>query len=455
MAIAVSLRRRLTLISGMVIAVTLAVAALGLVLIFERYIERRVGQELRDRLLEIAGAFELDGTGKPQLARQPVDPRYNRPYGGAYWYVRAGDEIPLRSRSLWDGEITLPQGRAATIEPADAKGPGGSEVYAFEKEVLLGEGPNLSRFILGVALDHAEIKALSQSFGTEVGLGLALIGAVLVIGAWLQAGYGLQPLARLRGQLAGLHRGEGQKLAGPFPEEVAALGEDLNTLFERQKEMLQRARERAGTLAHGLKTPLTILTAEARRLENKGDKAGAAGLREQIEAIKRLVERELARARAHGSVTGLGGHADPGGTIERLVGLMKRMPRGDAIAWNSKIAPGAMIRMDPDDFGEVLGNLLDNARKWARTTVEISISTNPEGSMAVSVSDDGPGIAEEDRQTMLERGVMGVAHPEDSGLGLSIAREVLSLYSSQLSIENSALGGAKLCFVIHGAGPAR
>ncbi len=444
-----SIRRRLALASGAMIAVTLTLAGLGLVVIFERYLERRVGQELTDRLLEVAGSFSLDDGGQPELSRAPVDARYNQPYGGVYWYVRTGEAMQLRSRSLWDATITRGVPGIAT-KPVDAIGPGGSEVYLLERAVALGQTGEAKQFILGVAIDHGELKALSSSFSGEVGLGLLLIGLTLFAGAWLQTGYGLRPLSALREQLGALHAGARERLEGPFPDEVAGLTSDLNTLFDRQQDLLKRARERAGTLAHGLKTPLTILSAEATRLEKTGHSQPAAVLREQIATIRRQVDRELARARAHGATAGLGTHADLLPSLMRLVDLMKRMPRGDLISWRIKAAEATRIAMDPDDLGEVLGNLLDNARKWASHAVEISAVPAEHSKITITVSDDGPGIPESYRQQAVTRGESQAASEDDSGLGLAIVNDLLAPYGAAIRLEASALGGAAVSFDVGG-----
>jgi signal transduction histidine kinase len=445
-----SIRRRLMLASAALLLVALTIAAIGLNLIFDRHLERRFAQELGDRLLEIAGAFSVDGSGQPLLTRTPNDPRYNQPYSGAYWYVRKGPDLPLRSRSLWDSSLAI-TGTAAAIVPIAVKGPGASELMALERPVTLGEGNTGRSFVLGVALDRAEIQALSASFANDVRIGLALLGLILFAAASLQAGYGLQPLRALRRQLGAVHEGRQERLEGPFPAEVSGLTGDLNTLFDRQQTMLRKARERAGTLAHGLKTPLTILAGEARKLDLAGQGDAAATLRGQIDLIRRQVDRELARARAHGAASGLGAHADLVATVTRLIDLMRRMPRGEAIDWQIEMPPSCALKMDPDDLGEVLGNLLDNARKWTRSIVRVATSATAGGSYLIEILDDGPGIPEAYRARVIERGETSAASQDDSGLGLAIVKDVLDAYGSSVTLSQSALGGASIAFKVPAA----
>jgi signal transduction histidine kinase len=444
-----SIRGRLALVSALVIAVVLTLAGLGLTLLFQSYIEKRIDQEMRGRILDLAGAVTLDDAGQPALLRPPSDPRYRNPYSGVYWYVREGDATILRSRSLWDVTIAAPAAPSGTESVQDTVGPGGSDVYVLERPVELGEPPSERRIVLGVAIDKAEVQALSSSFGSEMAMGLALIGLLLFAGAWLQASYGLKPLANIRSQLALLHRGERNGLDGPFPAEVDQLASDLNALFARQKDMIARARERAGTLAHGLKTPMTVLYGEARRLELEGNAQSAQFIREQLDLIRNQLGRELARARAHGESASLGIHADASLTIERLVDLMKRMPRGGDLVWELPL-PGIQVAMDADDLGEILGNLLDNARKWANRRVSISIDERPGGRMEIAIADDGPGIPEAARGTALARGERVTTTQEGSGLGLAIAQDLVNQYGAVLRLGASEWGGTRVSFDVPG-----
>ena len=448
-----SIRGRLALVSGIVITLVLTIAGISLVVLFESYIERRVAQELHSRVVDLSGAFDLNDQGQPILTRAPSDPRYRSPYSGAYWYVRKGPEILWRSRSLWDADIATPAVISDTV--VNAEGPDRRGVYLFERQVAFGEGAEERSFVLGAALDHAEVQALSASFGAEIATMLTIIGLLLFIGAWLQAAYGLQPLLAIRQQLVPLRRGEREKLDGPFPEEIEDLTHDLNTLFAHQKQMILKARERAGSLAHGLKTPMTILYGEARRLDLAGDKQAAQAIKSQLDQIRGQVDRELARARVHGATAGIGLHADVAATAQRLVGLMQRMPRGEDIEWRLP-KPGIQVAMDADDFGEVLGNLLDNARKWAKSIVEIEAVDMGHGQVNVSVADDGPGIPDGFRGEALERGAAYASEDrgrgsDSSGLGLAIVAELIGAYGSALTLDASPLGGARVTMKIAGS----
>lgn len=444
-----SLRWRLTLLAAVTITLALAIAGTALTAIFERHLERRVEQELVARLHELAAAFVLDAQSDPALARPFADPRYEEPLSGNYWQVSDGKEAVLRSRSLWDRALPLADPRGREAKAYEITWDEGATLYVLERDVRLNAGSTPRSFRLTVALDHAELEELKISFGADVLLALGIIAAALVAGAWLQLWLGLRPLAGVGHQLALVREGRLARLAGPFPAEVAPLTAGLNQLIDAQEESVRRARERAGDLAHGLKTPLTILSGEAGKLEAAGNFAAAERMREQIREMRAHVERQLARARSHGATSAGAAHTDTAALIDRLLGLMRRMPRSEQIAWRSAVAPGVRLRMDPDDFGEVLGNLLDNARLWAKTQVTVA-ATPAEGRIRISITDDGPGIAPEARTRMVERGESSAPPGEGSGLGLAIANDVLGLYGATLTIEDAPGGGCQITFYIAG-----
>jgi signal transduction histidine kinase len=441
-----SLRLRLLVLSSLSLAAALTLAAICLAYIFERHMERRVAQELEVRLEDIAAALERGPDGSPRLTRNLTDSRYRTPYSGVYWQITGGTH-PIRSRSLWDDILpTVPGTAAAHREAVEMKGPNGGEIYLLERDVTPSPGPP---FRISVAIDHAEIRALRSDFILDTAGGLIVLGAILALGFWLQAGLGLAPLRRLQQQLAAIHEGRAGRLTGDFPTEVQPLTETLNALLERQQHLVSRARGRAGDLAHGLKTPLTILGAEAARLDEAGQAASAALLREQIGLMRGHVERELARARTHGKSAAGGLATDVGRSAERLVELMRRMPDSDRISWTVECDPALRADMDPDDFGEVLGNLLDNARKAARSRVRFT-AREDRGVLHVAVIDDGEGLEEADAPVLMERGSQGQGGGEGSGLGLAIVRDILEEYGRAVTLRPEAGGGCRAEFAIPG-----
>ncbi|HET7717786.1 MAG TPA: HAMP domain-containing sensor histidine kinase [Bauldia sp.] len=425
-----SIRIRLLVAAVVSIVATLVVAGVSLGAVFERQVLKRVDQELQVRWDELAAALTLDANGRPSLARELTDPRYRKPYSGAYWQIVENGTPLATSRSLWD--VTLDTSdRSRTYNDSgsfEVAGPNDAATYVLSRRVNL-DGRT---FELDVALDHEEVDALRAAFERDVILILGPIALVLALGAWLQIRQSLNPLRDLDRELKAVHDGARSRLEGSFPREVEPVVTDLNRLLERQEQLVRKARDRAGALAHGLKTPLTILSGEARRLELQGQREAAAKINGQLELIGRHVDRELARARAAGASASAGTFAHAAATTERLFRLMRHMPRGDALLWRNEVPVDLILRIDPDDFGEVLGNLVDNARKWAETQVAVRAERD-EGMARIMVLDDGPGFAAGTPDPQADRGVS--RGPDSTGLGLGIVHDILSEYGVALEVE--------------------
>lgn len=442
-----SLRLRVLAVAAATLVATLTVAGLVLSQMFENSIEQTIEQQLDVYWNELAAAFVLvDGT-TPRVTREMSDPRFHAPFAGAYWRVDEDGTALLRSRSLWDQNIVAD--RPKHLSPRglaeEQRGPNDSTVYVLSRPVTLAAGTGERTFTLSVALDTLDMEELRAKFAVDLAWSLAAIGLALFGGAMVQASYGLAPLRDLRRRLSEVHSGAATRLEGGFPEEVAPLVDDLNALIGRQEDLVRRARSRAGDLAHGLKTPLTILQGLERRRREAGDAESADLLRQQIEAMRGHVERELSRARTHGKPAAGGTLTDAAGTVDRLFALISRAPRGGDLVWTNDLPATLRLRMDPDDFGEVIGNLLDNARKMAATTVHVSCETTDCG-VRIAVDDDGPGIAPARLPALLARGHSEDPTAEGTGLGLAIVTDILDEYGAILALEPSPAGGCRAVF---------
>ena len=455
--IARSIRLRFIVSTAVWLGLALVLSGVVLSQIFERQLELRVAEEVESFWNEVASVFAVDEDGAPVLARDLADPRYRRPYGGLYFQVLAPGGVLLRSRSLWDAEIadaiTLarqPDGALVRIV-----GPDRRPLYLLARTVRLEVGGQPTPYRISVAIERATIDEMRASFVADVRLALLLIGVLLLAASWILLGIGLRPLSAMRAELDRIRQGRAERLQGPFVRELAPLATDLNGLLDRQEEMIRKARDRSGTLAHGLKTPMTIMAAEARKLEKLDLAEIASTLREQIRLMDRHVQRELSRSRTHGPAVGGVNLADVDRTVTRLIDLCRRMPRGAGLTWERSIPAGLVLRMEADDFGEVVGNLLDNARKWAATRVTVGAAVLADG-VRLEVIDDGPGFAEGIAGVATDRGIRGADTPDGSGLGLSIVRDVLADYGSRLEIGRDDAGRTVIACQLQGwldAGP--
>lgn len=433
-----TLRCRMLLVAAVCIVGVLAVAGAALAVIFDRHMLETIGRDLDVRWSDLARDITVGPDGEMKISQPERDSRYGRFDSGAYWQVSEGGETILRSPSLGHGQIDL--SRPAAMRDGspwfEVEAPGGRELYVAEREVTVGPPGSPRSVLLAVALDHDQIAAARAAFQWDLFYVLVLIALVLVAAAGLQLHVILSPLARLRAELNAVREGQAARLNLAVPAEVEPLAIDLNRLLDGQEELVKKARERAGSLAHGLKTPIAVFAAECRRLESEGQGEAARRLREQITSIQTHVERELARARTHGATAALGAYVDASKTAERLVRVMTRLPRGEELSWRYDPPDRLMLQMDPDDFGEILGNLLDNARKWARGAVSLRIEASA-SSARIVVEDDGPGFGSDATPPSLTAG----DRESSAGLGLVIVQDILAAYGSALWIDRAAPNG--------------
>jgi signal transduction histidine kinase len=271
---------------------------------------------------------------------------------------------------------------------------------------------------------------------------MSITAVGLLSAGLLQMRSGLSPINRLRERLSAVRDGRAKRVEGTYPAEVQPLVMDLNGLLDQQERQVARAQTTAGDLAHGLKTPLAVLAQEADRAAAAGQPDLAAAITQQIERMRRQMDYHLARARAAASGATLGARCSVKESADALARTLLRLhaDRGLAIAVN--VPPDHAIRGQREDLDEMLGNLLDNACRWAKTRVTIG-STADAGHVVIDVDDDGPGLAASMRQAVLQRGVRADEAAPGSGFGLAIVRDLAELYGGSITLEGSPLGGLR------------
>ncbi len=282
-------------------------------------------------------------------------------------------------------------------------------------------------------------------------LHFSALGVVAVLflagGLWL-VGRGLAPLYELRRRLARFRAGESAVIEGEYPAEVQPLVDDINALLDDRDRAIARALSTAGDLAHGLKTPLAILTQEAARAEKAGHGELAATILQQVERMTRQVEYHLAHARATATAGGAPGvRCSVAESAAGLARTMRRLHASRGIEIDLDIPPEQSIRGRREDLDEMLGNLIDNACKWARSRVQVH-SSRGNAAVVICVDDDGPGIDPALRERVLQRGVRADQAAPGSGLGLAIVRDLASLYGGSIGLEESPQGGLRARLVL-------
>ena len=293
----------------------------------------------------------------------------------------------------------------------------------------------------------AEIRILDEQlrgFNLALAGSLTLLALALFVAAILQVACGLQPMVRLRSALAAIKTGESSRLPRSFPSEVQPLVDDLNSMIEANKEMLTRARAQAGNLAHGLKTPLAILSDEAYRLQGKGQTESGATILQQSQRMQRQIDFQIARARAAASRSVPGVIASAAPVFTGIVTAMKRLHAEKNLNFTIRIAEDCVAQVDPMDLNETLANLIDNACKWAAHDVAISGTVDrATRQVLIAVADDGPGLPPEKMEVVFRIGERLDETVPGSGLSLPIVRDLVQLYGGAVRLERSASGGLK------------
>lgn len=270
----------------------------------------------------------------------------------------------------------------------------------------------------------------------------AVIIVVLIVAGAVQFRRAFSPLEELRERLGRVRSGGESRIDGRYPSEVQPLVDDLNALLEHQEHAVRRAVSKAGDLAHGLKTPLAVLTQEAERAGSAGHAQLAAVLAEQVQRMQRQVEYHLAHARAAASGASSGATASVLQSVDGLVRTLLRLHASRAIGIDVHVDAAHVVRVQREDLDEMLGNLLDNACKWTKSRVVVT-SVVEGDALVIAVEDDGPGVPAEKRDAVLQRGVRADESAPGSGFGLAIVRELAELYGGSIHLERASAGGLR------------
>jgi signal transduction histidine kinase len=273
---------------------------------------------------------------------------------------------------------------------------------------------------------------------------LGVLAAGAMIAGFVLVRRGLKPLHEMRRRLAEVQSGTAKQVGGRYPAEVQPLVQDLNALLAHQEQAVSRAVAKAGDLAHGLKTPLAVLSQEAERAGAAGQPALAAAIAEQVERMRRQIEYHLAHARAAASGATPGARSAVRASVEGLARTLQRLHADRGLAIDIEVPADHVVRCGREDLDEMLGNLLDNACKWGRARIVVS-SQESAGTdrLAIQVDDDGPGIPPAMRDAVLQRGVRADEAAPGSGFGLAIVRELAELYGGSIVLEAAPTGGLR------------
>ncbi|MBB3997399.1 sensor histidine kinase [Aureimonas pseudogalii] len=385
---------------------------------------REARERRRDAPPPIASLADLDG------------PPFDRRRSGWYWRVTRDGVVIASSRSLGGGELAdveTPREEGPAHRLGSATGPGGEALVTRSALLALPGGA----VEIVASAPHAAIADPLRDATLTVAATLALLGAALIAAIVVQVRFGLAPLEHLRHALGAVRRGEAERIEGPQPTELAPLADELNALIEQDAATLRQARLHVANLAHGLKTPLATLSAAAERMP---DEAARADLLALTGLMDRRIRHHLRRARS----AALGGptrqRSDLAAHAGDLAAMLAKFHAGAGIAIETGLEPGLAVAVDPEDCDEMLGNLLDNACRHARSRVVLA--TGREGREAFAeVRDDGAGLTEGEIEAVLQPGRRLDETTAGHGFGLPITAEIVELYGGRLTLSRAAEGG--------------
>jgi signal transduction histidine kinase len=422
----------------------------------ERAFDRRLDVYLRTLVADVASPEE----GSDKFPQSIGEPLFELPLSGWYWQVTRLDTKKPEvhsSRSLWDSALPrLPakgSSDAAEARQGYADGPEEQNLRIVERNIDLGDD---GRYLISVAGDASEIDDETRSFDRVIGATFALLTVALLLTTALQVRFGLSPLTRISASLAAIRSGRAERLEGRFPVEIAPLARETNALIDANREIVERARTHVGNLAHALKTPLSVLVNEA---TIRGNDPFADKVLEQTDIMRDQVARQLERARLAARSSVIASLTDVPPVVTALARTMEKLHRERDIAIAVDVPEHARFRGEQQDLEEMVGNLVDNACKWAQSRVAIEVVADRAGAASepsaadahhrdksrvrIIVDDDGPGLTPAEREQVALRGQRLDETKPGSGLGLSIVVELANLYGGALTLGTAPIGGLR------------
>lgn len=455
-----SLASRLLVVAALWSVTVLLVAGFVLLQFYRTSVERAFDERLHVYLKAIVAAVS---TSPGEGAFNPGnfgEPRFDTPLSGWYWQIRpvgenGGDS--QTSPSLFDqmlpvlAELGVGETRGVTRE-AYVTGPGGQRLRMVERRIDFGAN---AIYDIAVAGDAQVIETEIEGFARTLAIALFLLAIGVVLSTILQVRWSLSPLGRISRALADIRSGRAQRLEGAFPREIEPLADEVNKLIAANQDVVERARTHVGNLAHALKTPLSVITNEARMQAGAQTGVLADKVMQQTGIMQEQIQHHLQRARAAARIAIATEVTDVHIVVDGIERAMERIYRDRSVRIRTGVAPGLRFRGERQDLEEMLGNLVDNACKWASSTVVIDAQSESDGPararLRVIVDDDGPGMAPEQRAEAMKRGQRLDETKPGSGLGLAIVSDLAALYGGRLTLAAAPQGGLRTELVLPAA----
>ncbi|MHB8534111.1 MAG: ATP-binding protein [Sulfuricaulis sp.] len=438
-----SLRARLLVVSALVLAGFFALTGVALDQAFRRSAESALRDRLQGNLYALLAAADLNDSNRLVLPAELPEPRFNQVGSGLIAEVRDAKAATVwRSRSAlgvkFDDTVSPAPGERVYTQESDGKTP----VRLMLSFTTRWEGgdhqPRLYVFHVAERLDAYEAQV--QQFRHSLFLWLSVATLLLLAIQALILRWVSSPLRELAENLSAMEAGRAQVLHGRYPTEIQPLADNLNDLLAKARAHLQRYRDALGNLAHSLKTPLAVLRSSVEAGTPAEELRSV--VQEQLQRMNEIVEHRLQRAAAAGR-TALGAPMPVAPAVQKILAALDKVYAGKSVRAEIDIAPEVVFRGDEGDLLEIVGNLADNAYKWAHTRVQVQAHNGPAGrEFVLRVEDDGPGIPPDQLEHVRERGARADATTPGHGLGIAVVQEMAELYGGELVISRSPLGGA-------------
>lgn len=446
-----SLVRRLSVLALAWAMLLLIIGLVSLTTLFRQTVLTDLDDRLGGTAAFLLVAAEEGPAGRVALEREPADPRFGQVFSGRYWQITdaADGETLARSRSLWDEQIAIsPRLTEVALDASGDPVAGGARGPDDEPLRVLVRAVQLPGMAGPVLIASAEDRRTAdQRIFNFAMISAAILGGLavlLAIGVAVQVQVGLAPVLRMGREVARVRDGSVERLAGAYPAELLPLATELNGLLDHSREVVDRARTHVGNLAHALKTPITVLSNEART--ETGPLAELT--RRQTEAMTAQVEHHLRRARAAANARAIGARTPVAPVLDDLGRTLRRIHarRRIELDWTSE--PDLAFRGERQDLEELTGNLMDNACKWATSRVRVKAGQLENGMLEVVVEDDGPGLDPAVREQVLGRGVRLDEQAPGDGFGLAIVNDLAKAYGGALDLGQARLGGLRARLIL-------
>ncbi|MBU1538956.1 MAG: sensor histidine kinase [Alphaproteobacteria bacterium] len=447
-----SLTRRLIWLASAWIVLALVLTGWALTTQYRESALRQLSSALADTIDEVVFATNAGPDGV--VVAEIRDAQTDRALSGKYWAVaeldgEGGVRFIAGSPSLAGEQLAVPMdlpeqlrtSRGDMISFSDSGFLRPPLRQPLRVAASLKSLPGRSEpLVFMAALDRTSIENDTRQFATFTWTSLLILGLGLVIAVFLQVQIGLRPLFSLRNEIADVRKGKAARIVRSYPVEIQPLAEQVNRLLDHNQETVERQRTHVGNLAHALKTPLSVMLAEA------GSQTGLLPdmVRKQTEVMKAQVDHHLRRARAAARAQLLGERTPIAEVLDELAVMLERVFEEKAVEIDWRAPDELGFRGERQDLQEILGNLMENACKWAKRRVRISAGSTGLGQMVLVVEDDGPGLPADQREAALERGSRMDETTPGSGLGLSIVVELTRAYGGKITLADSDLGGLKV-----------